>query len=305
MAVPSASPMVQRAYEACADLARSHYENFPVASRLLPPEMRPGVAAVYAFARRADDFADEPRYADVDRLRLLDEWEARLASAVAGRPAGTDPDDLIFVALADAIERHDLPPALFSALLSAFRQDVTVKRYETWSDVLDYCSRSANPVGRLVLRIGGYRDERLDRSSDALCTALQLTNFWQDFATDWRNGRLYVPGGDVRRFGASEYDLDRCIAAAGDAGAATTLPAAWKAVLSEVADRTRALYEEGREVCSGVRGRLRYELRLTWHGGARILERLRRSGYDALHRPTLSARDAGPLVWRAALWSRQ
>ena len=346
---PTLSEVIDRAYAACARMARDHYENFPVASVLVPKRMRRAVSAVYAFARRADDFADEPGYTDEERLRLLDDWHQRLMRA-AGLPpkggshaefegvqveglevegadvervgaggvasafrrkieSGSSDDDLIFIALADAMREHELPVSLLADLLSAFRQDVTVKRYAHWEDVLDYCSRSANPVGRLVLRIAGHRDEALDRASDALCTALQLTNFWQDFARDWENGRLYVPVADCEAFGAQEADLDRAQAALGvapSAPAGVPMPAAWKAVLREMALRTRQLFDEGRPVCDGVSGRLRYELRLTWLGGTRILERLERSDFEAFaNRPTLTARDIGPLVWRTASWFRQ
>jgi squalene synthase HpnC len=330
---PTLQDVLDRAYAACARLARDHYENFPVASVLVPKRMRRGVSAVYAFARRADDFADEPGYSDAERLRLLDDWQQRLMRAAGSLPpeggshAGVEgvasayrrkiesgdtisfDDDLIFVAVADAMREHDLPVALLADLLSAFRQDVTVKRYARWEDVLDYCSRSANPVGRLVLRIAGHRDEALDRASDALCTALQLTNFWQDFARDRANGRLYVPLGDCEAFGAREADLDRAQAAPGAASpapAVVPMPAAWKAVLREMAQRTRQLFDEGRPVCDGVRGRLKYELRLTWLGGTRILERLERSDFEAFsNRPTLTGRDIGPLVWRTATWFRR
>jgi squalene synthase HpnC len=305
----AASPAVLRcAYDACTQLARAHYENFPVASVLLPRRMRPAIAAVYAFARRADDFADEPGYAPAERLRLLDDWQRRLDAAAGGADGGASPvgtDDLIFVAVADAIREHDLPVSLFSDLLSAFRQDVTTTRYERWADVLDYCVRSANPVGRLVLRIAGYRDEALDRSSDALCTALQLANFWQDFARDWQNGRLYVPLADCAAFGAHEQAL---LAVIGHPGppltpAARPLPREWRETLAEMVRRTRQLFADGRFVCERVGGRLRYELRLTWHGGARILDRIERSDFDVLQRPTLGAADAAAILWRAALWT--
>jgi squalene synthase HpnC len=268
--------------------------------------MRPAVAAVYAFARRADDFADEPGYTDGERLRLLDDWHQRLIRAAAGSAPPVSSDDLIFVAVADAMQVHRLPVGLFADLLSAFRQDVTVKRYQTWKDVLDYCSRSANPVGRLVLRIAGHDDEALDRAADALCTALQLTNFWQDFARDWANGRLYVPVVDRDAHGAREADLDRALAAIDASPAVATIvpmPAAWKSVLREMAQRTRRLFAEGRPVCDGVHGRLKYELRLTWLGGTRILDRLEQADFEVFaNRPTLRARDLAPLLWRTASW---
>jgi squalene synthase HpnC len=302
-----APDVVERAYGACVRLARDHYENFPVASMLVPKRMRRAVAAVYAFARRADDFADEPGYTDEERLRLLDDWHQRLMRAAAGSTRSVASDDLIFVAVADAMHVHQLPVTLFADLLSAFRQDVTVKRYQTWSDVLDYCSRSANPVGRLVLRIAGHKDEALDRASDALCTALQLTNFWQDFARDWGSGRLYVPITDRDASGAREADLDRALAAIHASPAVATIvpmPAAWKTVLRELAQRTRRLFAEGHPVCDGVHGRLKYELRLTWLGGMRILDRLERADFEVFaNRPTLTARDIAPLVWRTAFWT--
>nr|MDQ3348617.1 squalene/phytoene synthase family protein [Acidobacteriota bacterium] len=206
MAPPTADCAAAYAY--CERLAREHYENFPVASRLLPRAMRSHVAAVYAFARRADDFADEPGLTDAERIRLLDGWEARLrGDASVSLPAETGAN-LIFHALGHTIEQRQLPLELFTDLLSAFRQDVTTTRYRTFADLLDYCRRSANPVGRLVLRIGGYDEAALGTASDAMCTALQLTNFWQDLAIDWRRGRLYVPLEDRDRAGAADGDLD-------------------------------------------------------------------------------------------------
>ena len=318
--------VLARAYAHCEALARAHYENFPVASRLLPAPMRPHIAAIYAFARTADDFADEPGRQPEERLRLLDAWSARLGSDPNGpkptlgsdpnvrswetsttslgsdpnRPGessvspalGPDPNDLIFVALGNTMRHHRLPRQLFDDLISAFRQDVTTKRYDTWADVLDYCRRSANPVGRLVLRVAGYDDPRLDRASDAVCTALQLTNFWQDLARDWAIGRVYVPLDDRRGAGASEDDL-----------AAARMTPEWQRVMTLMAERTRRLFAEGRAVCDGVHGRLRFELRLTWLGGNRILDKLERAGFDVFHRrPTLGASDAPGLVGRALLW---
>jgi phytoene synthase len=278
------------AYAYCERLAREHYENFPVASWLLPAPMRPHIAAIYAFARRADDFADEPGLDDDERLRLLDAWGSRLDGKDWGQTATSD--GLIFSALAETIRTHHLPRSLFHDLLSAFRQDVTTRRYNTWSDVLDYCRRSANPVGRLVLRVAGYDDPRFDAHSDAVCTALQLTNFWQDLAIDWRRGRLYVPLEDRDRARARDTDLD-----------AGRITPEWQAALRDVGRRTRDLFEAGRGVCDGVTGRLRWELRLTWLGGSRILEKTAAAGFDVFnHRPTLTASDGPGLVWAAIRW---
>jgi phytoene synthase len=275
------------AYGHCAGIAYSHYENFPVASWLLPKAMRPHIAAIYAFARAADDFADEPGRTPDERYRLLDAWQAKLHRAAAG-DAGEDP---VFRALGHTIQSCRLPLPLFDDLLSAFRQDVGVTRYETWDDVLDYCRRSANPVGRLVLRVAGIEDAAVDRSSDALCSALQLTNFWQDFGVDWTRGRLYIPRDEVVRAGASEADLD-----------AKRMTAEWKSALRACVVTTRALFEAGRPVTDAVRGRLRLELRATWFGGMRILEKVEALDYDTLnHRPTLRTGDLPALAVGALL----
>ena len=286
---------LDEAYATCRRLARAHYENFPVASWLLPPRMRPHVAAVYAFARAADDFADEGSCGVEERHRRLDDWLARLHESVASdggrRPPATDADR-IFTALAHTIRACDLPVALFEDLVSAFRQDVTVRRYRDWEQLLDYCRRSANPVGRLVLRIGGWREERMDAASDAVCTALQLTNFWQDLAIDWRRGRLYVPESERDAAGADEADLDE---------GRMTPP--WQEALGRAVLRTRESFERGRAIADAVDGRLRYELRATWLGGMRILERLERARFDVFtRRPTLGAADAPLLIWRLAAW---
>jgi squalene synthase HpnC len=328
---------VADAYAACERIARLHYENFPVASRLLPAPMRPHIAAIYAFARAADDFADEGMLAQEERLALLDDWGNRLKASVGLNPAVLDPGfrrgdspnpgaepriptrhsgegrnpgrldpgfrrrdagipnpqaDAIFLALGETLRACALPVSLFEDLLRAFRQDVTTKRYDTWGDLMAYCRNSANPVGRLVLRVAGTDDPRVDRASDAVCTALQLTNFWQDVERDWQKGRLYVPRDARDLFGAREDDLD-----------ARVLTAAWRNVLADMASRTRALFDEGRAVCDGVKGRLRYELRFTWLGGRRILDRLEQAEFDVFtSRPALAAPDIPGLVWDAFAW---
>ena len=292
--MPNWPEPLARAYGACEALARSHYENFPVASRLLPVAMRPHVAAVYAFARVADDIADEGAAPPADRRARLKAWQNRLHRAVAEQverpPAHRD--ELIAAALGHSIRSFGLPLSLFDDLLSAFDQDTMTTRYASWPDVLDYCRRSANPVGRLVLRIAGYRDEGLDRSSDALCTALQLTNFWQDFGRDWRAGRLYVPREVQDACGADESLL-----------AVGRITDPWARALECSAAFTRERFAAGRAVCDGVRGRLRAELRFTWLGGMRILERVEQDRFIALERrPTLGFADAPLLVWRAARW---
>jgi hydroxysqualene synthase len=301
-------PLPERAYAACEALARSHYENFPVASRLLPKTMRPHIAAIYAFARVADDIADEGSLPADDRRTRLAAWRHRLHEAVAAgstpdrhgaepcvapAPSSDGRDDLIIVAVAHSIRALDLPIALFDDLLSAFEQDTMTTRYASWTQLFDYCRRSANPIGRLVLRVAGYRVDTIDRSSDALCTALQLTNFWQDFGRDWRAGRLYVPHDVLVACGADERELD--------AGA---LSRAWSDALGECIRVTRERFAGGRAVCDAVAGRLRYELRFTWLGGRRILDRTERARHELLsYRPALGVQDVPALLWDAVRWS--
>jgi hydroxysqualene synthase len=282
------------AYAHCERIAREHYENFPVASRLLPADMRPHVAAVYAFARAADDFADEGTLAPAERYRLLEGWKARL-HAPAPDPASPDAGDRVFAAVARTRQQCGLDLQLFDDLLSAFRQDVETRRYAEWSAVLDYCRRSANPVGRLVLGIAGYRGRDVEQASDALCTALQLANFWQDLGIDYRRGRLYLPAEVSGRLRAQEGDL---------AAGLWTDP--WRQALDEVARRTRYLFDLGRPVADLVGGRLRVELRLTWLGGRRILDRAAAPGRNPLvSRPTLGAADVPGLLWEAARWRQK
>ena len=287
--------VIDDAYRRCLDLASAHYENFPVASRLLPAAARPHVAAVYAFARVADDFADEGDRPVAERFSLLDDWSHRLQAAAAGHPLpGHGDAGTIFVALADTMRRYQLEVTLFDDLLSAFRQDVTVTRYETWRDLLDYCRRSANPVGRLVLRLFGRREPQLDAWSDDVCTALQLTNFWQDLAIDWTRGRLYVPLETVRRAGADVKDLS-----------ARRLTPQWREALATCAAETRARFDAGRPIADAVSGRLRWELRATWLGGVRILDRLERSGFDVFRaRPALGWSDAAAIGTHTLFWAR-
>lgn len=288
------------AYARCQQIAAAHYENFPVASRLVPARMRPHVAAVYAFARAADDFADEGDAPVAQRLEWLAQWlelrQGGVGAAVNASAVGhVAADDVraTFVAVQATIAQCGLAPSLFDDLLSAFAQDVTTTRYATWPDVLDYCRRSANPVGRLVLGIAGNHDEPTACQSDAVCTALQLANFWQDLGQDWRaRGRLYVPLDVLAAHGASLEALDDDRA-----------DAAWQRVMADLGARTQALFDEGRPVCDAVRGRLRYELRATWLGGVTVLRRTLEVRRTSLHaRPVLTRADALRLAARVVFF---
>lgn len=301
-----------------------HYENFPVASVLLPRHLRAAVRDVYRFARSADDIADEGDASPGERLALLAGYRDALRHMERGEPlpAG-DPRRMIFDPLAATVRRHALPPALFHDLLSAFEQDVSTTRYETDAQLLDYCSRSANPVGRIMLHLYGQaHGENLTRS-DAICTGLQLANFWQDVAVDWRKGRVYIPLQAMRRHGVQEsYIAARAetepsflpaalapdgAAKAGSrpADAAGHAPgthdgAAWENLMREQVRQARGLLQSGLPLTRELRGRIGLELKLVVLGGLRILERLDQLHYDIFQqRPVLKKRDWALLLWRA------
>jgi squalene synthase HpnC len=257
--------------------------------------MRPHVAAIGAYVRVASDIANGRSAPPADRLAALDAWQRRLHAAVAVERSGRAPaahEDLIAVALAHSIRSLDLPMAWFDDLVSAFGEDTTTTRYDSWAELFDHCRRAANPLGRLVLRIAGYRDETLDRSSDALCTALRLTRFWQDFSDDWVIGRLYVPRDVSVACRAREMDLE-----------APFLNDSWAAAIRQCVDQTRAQFDAGRAVCDRVGGRLRFERRLTWLSGMRLLERIEHAGVALRsRRPAIGLRDMPLLLCRAGRW---
>lgn len=260
-----------------------HYENFPVASVLVPARLRPAVVALYRFARHADDVADEGDARPEERLRELD----LLAAALASPPTATHP---VVDALLPHLRDHGLDADPCLALLSAFRQDVTVTRYADDAALLDYCRRSADPVGRLVLGLFGSRSPRTEPLSDAVCTALQLINFLQDIGSDWARGRVYLPLQALSEAGASESD----IASSVRAGRAS--PALRRCIAAR-ASHAEALLESGAPLVTMVPLRLALELRATIAGGRRILERLRRDGHDPIaHRPKIGWRDAPALL---------
>src|SRR5438067_81121 len=266
-------------------MAVDHYENFPVASILLPRRLVPAVEAIYAFARSADDLADEGDALPEARLAALQAYDAALDGIAAGQP----PDTPMFRRLAGVLQEYALPLELLRDLLSAFRQDVVTTRYADFSSLLDYCRRSANPVGRLMLGLYGSADASNLRESDAVCTALQLINFWQDVAIDIDKGRIYLPQEDLARFNVSEDDIRR----------ARTGPA-WEALMAFEVARARALMLEGAPLATRLPGRIGWELRLVVQGGLRILEAIEQARYDVFRRrPQLRRRDWLVLGWRA------
>jgi len=269
----------------CQRLADRHYENFPTASLVLPASVRPAIAAIYAFARTADDFADEDEF-EGRRLELLEQWRHLLLESAAGRPKGE-----VFTALNVAILRHDLPVVELDKLIQAFEQDCVTPRYQSHEQVLDYCTRSANPVGRLVLATHGIEDAASISWSDAVCTGLQLTNFWQDVGIDLGKDRIYLPLQDMERFGVTEEALFRKEAT----------PAFRELLAFEVA-RTRAIFAEGYPLVQTARGRLGLWLRLVWAGGNGILDRIERAEFDVFsRRPKLRKLDWAALLLPALL----
>ena len=276
---------LDEAFAHCAARVKAHYENFPV-GLFVPRDKRRYVHALYAFARVADDFADEKIYDGV-RVQKLDQWEQRLHRAYLGEAEGP-----IFVALAETVRRLDIPKQLLLDLLSAFRQDVVKDRYETWDELLDYCRRSADPVGRLVLRVFGYDEPRLESLSDAICTGLQLANHWQDVAVDLRRDRIYLPRELMVDHGVPEWDLN-----------AGRVSDGFKSLMTELIRRTRELFARGRPLCDQVGGDLRFEMRLTWLGGSGVLDRIQAVGYDVFRRrPSWGLLGKLALGWRAWRW---
>ena len=271
-----------------------HYENFPVASWLCPPRLRPPIAAIYGFARTADDIADEGDASADERLADLRAFRADLAAIAAGRAASSRWPG-VFGPLAAAMAQFELPESLLADLLSAFMQDIEKTRdggaYADRAELLDYCRRSANPIGRLLLHLYGVDDAAALAKSDAICTALQLANFWQDLGVDSRRGRLYAPEADCRRHGVEPAEL-----LVGRDSAAV------HALVGELVGWARELMHEGAGLVHALPGRAGWELRLVVQGGLRILEKIDRlDGATLRSRPVIGAGDAPRLAWRASL----
>ncbi|HXN86362.1 MAG TPA: squalene synthase HpnC [Candidatus Binataceae bacterium] len=261
----SQSPVsLEQAYEFCARLAKSHYENFTIASWLMPREMRPSMHAIYAYARMADDFADEEH-----DLAKLDQWERELDLCYAGTPRHP-----VFVALADTVRRYNIPKEPFADLLVAFRSDVNFAGFETLDEILaTYTRYSANPVGRLVLYLFGYRDEERQRLSDLVCSGLQLANFWQDVAIDLDKGRIYFPRADLRKFSVTPADLEHRVASP-----------QFLALMRHEVEVARTMLRRGAELQRMVNRRLSRDLLMFAGGGLAILNAIERVGFDVFSR---------------------
>jgi squalene synthase HpnC len=284
-AIPATAPTLAEAHVYCARLARSHYENFSVASWFLPARLRQHFFNVYSYCRISDDLGDEVGDTTAS-LALLDQWQHELDACY-----GSSPKHPVLVALADTVKQFDIPKHEFSDLLIAFRQDQTVTRFETFDDVLAYCRYSANPVGHLVLYLCGYRDPERQRLSDLTCTALQLANFWQDVSVDYAKGRIYLPLEDLRRFGVSEDDIAR-----------NRNTPAFCAMMKFEVERARDWFERGLPLIANVDRELAVDLALFSRGGQEILNAIAKQGYAVLgNRPAISKPRKLALVARAAV----
>ncbi len=265
----------------CAQLATMHYENFTVGSRLLPRRLRRHFWAVYAYCRTVDDLGDE---ATGDRSALLDAWEAELEACFEGAPRHP-----VMQALQSTVHDFHLPKEPFLKLIEANRRDQRLHRYASYKELLEYCEYSANPVGHLVLGLLGASSPQARRLADATCSALQLTNFWQDVARDFAKGRIYIPQDDMRRFGYTEEDL-----------AAGRVTDAFRSLLAFEIRRTRSLFDEGDALLALLPVRFRVEVALFSLGGRTVLDAIEAQGYDVLtHRPVVSSTQKARLGWRA------
>jgi len=284
-AIPASAPTLAEARAYCRKLATSHYENFSVVTWFLPRELHEHFYAVYAYCRISDDLGDEVGDAATS-LRLLDAWEEELNACYEGTPKHP-----VFVALAETVKKCRIPKKPFADLLVAFRQDQTVTRYETFEDLLKYCRNSANPVGRLVLYVCGYRDEQLQFLSDYTCVALQLANFWQDVTVDWQKGRVYLPLEDLRRFKVTERQI-----------AERRFSNEFKELMKYEVGRARDLFNMGLPLAGLVDKRLGMDIELFTRGGQEILNAIERQRYDVLKsRPAISKARKLTLVLGAAV----
>ena len=284
-AIPAQAPSLQDAYAYCERLARSHYENFSVATWFLPKSLRQHFYNVYSYCRISDDLGDETGDTSAS-LQLLDEWEQELEACYQGSPRHP-----VFVALAATVRQFNIPKQTFADLLTAFRQDQRVTRYQTFDDLLRYCRYSANPVGHLVLYLGGYRDDERQSLSDFTCTALQLANFWQDVSPDYEKGRIYLPLEDLRNHGVGESDI-----------AHKNNSAQFIEMMRFEVQRAREWFERGLPLVDQVSRDLAIDIELFSRGGQEILNAIERQNYAVLgNRPAISKARKLALVARAAL----
>ena len=292
---------IKNAYKYCLAIAQNHYENFPVASKLLNKQLRFPIAAVYAFARSADDFADEGDRSDEQRLSLLNEYRIELdeiqqtltqRSDNKKQPSVHTSDNKIFIALADVILQYQIPIGLFYDLLNAFRQDVITSRYTDFDEILAYCKLSANPVGRILLHLNHSASEKNCHYSDAICTGLQLINFYQDIAQDIdESDRLYLPLNEMEQYKVSINDIKN----------QRNTSQAQKLITIQL-QRARQTYESGKPLCFNLSGTFALEIRMIYSGGKLILDKLEENSGSIYRRPRLNAKDKIKIIWQAVFF---
>jgi len=279
------NPETKAAYQHCLNIAKSHYENFPVASWIVPRRMRWPIAAIYAFARKADDYADEGDFNEATRLQKLD----AMTECINAIYAGSTPDDPIYIALSDSIQKFNLPADLFHDLLFAFKQDVTQRRYADFGELMNYCRHSANPVGRLMLYLYGQTDRKSLGYSDAICSALQLINFYQDLAQDYAEmNRIYIPQDEIRAAFVNESYFKNRITD----GPMTLL-------MRQQYQRASKLLNAGAPLGKTLKGRFGLEIRMICAGASRILQKLDKQTDDLYSRPRLTFGDWVWVIWTA------
>ena len=281
---------INSAYRYCQNIAQNHYENFPVASILLKKELRAPISAVYAFARTADDFADEGNLSGEQRLKQLDEFsdELKAIESCLVHNGKSNSNNLIFIALLDVIKKYQIPISLFHDLLYAFKQDVHKNRYQTFDEVLDYCHYSATPVGRILLYLNHSATKDNMKASDAICMGLQLINFYQDIHQDiCENNRLYLPIAEMNQFGVTIDVLEDRIN-----------NRATRKLMKHQIKRCRQLYESGYPLCSRLSGRFALEIRTIYAGGLIILNKLENNLDSIYARPRLGKMDKLKIIWR-------
>jgi squalene synthase HpnC len=267
---------IEKAYKEALEIAAGHYENFPVVSKLVPSGLRKHVAVIYRFARTADDIADEGNDSPEIKIARLDEYKEKLSDCLKGKFA-----DEFWLALKNTIDTYSLKEEYFYDLLSAFRQDIEKKRYRNFEELLDYCRRSANPVGRIMLQLFGIKNPECYKYSDYVCTALQLINFYQDVSIDYQKGRIYIPMDEMEKFGVTEESFEKRIADAN-----------FKSLMKFQLKRNLELFMKGSYLIEILPYRMKYQISWTIYGGKKILYKIARGGYDVLNfRPVLSKID--------------
>ncbi|MFO7445083.1 MAG: squalene synthase HpnC [Ignavibacteriaceae bacterium] len=283
--VPHSNNNIEPAYQSALNFVKNHYENFPVVSFLIPKDLRKHIAIIYWFARTADDFADEGSFTEEERINKLNFFEDRLTELVNGNA-----ENDFELALSETIKQRNLNTDLFYDLLTAFKQDVVKNRYDNFDEILNYCKHSANPVGRLILELFNIRNEEAARYSDKICTALQLTNFYQDTVIDFNKGRIYYPLNEMEKFSVYQKTFEL-----------KENNSNLRLLVKLNVDRAAAMFEEGKNLLKYLDGRLKLEIKWTIYGGEEILAKIRRNDYNVFKRPELTKLDFPVLLIKSFL----